>query len=95
CERPDAPAWAVASMAGRYLQEKDYEGAVKYYRRALALDYGQVDWRFNLAQALAESGRVAEAMHEARICLRLRPQMTVAERLIADLSVHPDAMSEK
>jgi len=54
-----------------------------------------VGWRFNLAQALAKSGRVADAMHEARICLRLRPQMMVAERLIADLSVHPDAMSEK
>ena len=95
CQKPDAPASVLASVASLYSQGEDYQTSVDYYRRALALDYGQVGWRFNLAQALAKSGRVADAMHEARICLRLRPQMMVAERLIADLSVHPDAMSEK
>lgn len=95
CEKPDAPAGALASVASLYSQEKDYQASTDYYRRALALDYGQVEWRFRLAQTLAQSGRVAEAMHEARICLRLRPQMGAAEKLIADLSVHPDALTGK
>jgi tetratricopeptide (TPR) repeat protein len=91
CEKPDAPAGALASVASLYSEEKDYQASADYYRRALALDYGQVGWRFGLAQALAQSGRVAEAMHEARICLRLRPGMKAAESLVADLSVLPGA----
>jgi O-antigen ligase len=95
CEKPDAPAGALASVASLYSQEKNYQASADYYRRALALDYGQVGWRFSLAQALARMGRAEEAMHEARICLRLRPQMGAAEKLIADLSVHPDSLTEK
>jgi tetratricopeptide (TPR) repeat protein len=95
CEKPDAPAGALASLASLYSQEKNYQASADYYRRALALDYSQVGWRFSLAQALARMGRAEEAMHEARICLRLRPQMGAAEKLIADLSVHPDALTGK
>ena len=38
--------------------------------------------------------RIPEAIHEARICLRLQPQMDAAKKLIEDLSVLPGAMSE-
>jgi len=94
CQQPDAPAWAFASVANIYRKEGDNEAAIEYYHRALALDYGQVDWRFVLARLLAETDRIPEAIHEARICLRLRPQMNAAEKLIEDLSVLPGAMSE-
>jgi hypothetical protein len=58
------------------------------------LDYGQVHWRFALARLLAETDKIPEAIHEARICLRLQPQMNTAKKLIEDLSVLPGAMSE-
>jgi len=94
CQEPDAPAWAFASLANIYRKENDNEAAVEHYRRALALDYGQVYWRFALARLLAETEQIPDAIHEARICLRLQPQMNAAKKLIEDLSVLPGAMSE-
>ena len=95
CSKPDAPASALASLANIYKKENDNEAAIENYRRALALDYGQVRWRFSLAKLLAETGRVSEAIHEARICLRTRPHFKPAEQLIADLSVLPDVAIEE
>jgi len=95
CSEPDAPAWAFASLGNIYRRENDNETAIEYYQRALALDYGQVYWRFALARLLADTDRIPEAIHEARICLRLRPQLKAAEKLIADLSVLPGAISNE
>ena len=92
CSEPGAPAWALASLASIYTKVKENEAAMESYRRALALDYGQVQWRFALAKLLAETDRIPEAIHEARICLRLRPQFKAAEKLIADMSVLPGAV---
>jgi tetratricopeptide (TPR) repeat protein len=86
CQKPDASAWALASLANVYNREDDNDRAIECYRRALALDYSQVDWRLALAYLLANKGYVHEAIHESRICLRLRPQFKAAEKLIADLS---------
>jgi len=95
CEEPGAPATAFASLGYVYYREKNVGQAVECLRRAVALDYGQVNWRLTLARALAETGHIEDAIHEARICLRLNPQLKAAERLIADLSVRvaPDAGS--
>ncbi|MCP4263603.1 MAG: hypothetical protein GY774_39765 [Planctomycetes bacterium] len=95
CSEPDAPAWAFASMANIYRKEYDNEAAIEYYRRALALDYGQIHWRYAMARLLAETNRLLEAIHEARICLRLRPEFKAAEKLIADLSVMPGAVTKE
>lgn len=95
CSQPDAPASAFASLANIYRKQQDNEAAIEYYRRALALNYGQVHWRFTLAKLLAKMERIPEAVHETRICLRLRPQFKAAEKFIADLSVHPAAFSEE
>jgi len=95
CSQPEAPAWAFASLSRIYVRGDDKEAAIENYRRALALDYGQVDWRFGLAKLLADVGAIPEAIHEARICLRLRPQFAAAKRLIEDLSVHPRAFEEQ
>ena len=95
CSQPNAPASAFISLANIYRKQQDNESAIEYYRRALALDYGQVNWRFTLAKLLAETERIPEAMREARICLRLRPQYKAAEKLIADLSVHPKMLNKE
>ncbi len=95
CQQPDAPAWSFASLGNIYRKEDAHADAIDYYRRALVLDYSQVGWRFQLAKLLAKTEQVPEAIHEARICLRLRPQYRAAEKLIADLSILPGAMSEE
>ena len=95
CHEPDAPAGAFASLANIYRNQKDIDAAIEHYRLALALDYGRVAWRFNLARLLADTGSVHEAIHQARICLRLRPGFRAAEKLIADLSIHPKVLGQK
>jgi len=95
CSEADAPAAAFASLASIYRKDGDKEAAIEHYRRALALDYSQVQWRFNLAQLLAETDRIPEAIHEARIGLRLRPQFKAAKKFIADLSVSQSAVAQK
>ena len=91
CEQPGAPASVLARVAALSAQEEDYPAAIDCYRRALARNYGQVAWRLALTRLLAKTGKVTEAVHEARICLRLRPQSTAAKKLIEDLSVREDA----
>ena len=93
CSGPDASACAVASLAKICKREEDNESAIAHYRRALVLDSDQVQWRFALARLLAETDRIPEAIHEARICLRLCPQFKPAEKLVADLSVLPGAIT--
>lgn len=89
CSRSDASAPVLASLASIYKEQKNTEAAIEYYRRALELDYSQVRWRIELAKLLAETKRMPEAMHEARICLRLRPNSKEAQTLVADFSVNP------
>jgi len=91
CEQPDAPASAHASLANLHRKQGDTEAAMRHYRRALMKDYSQVGWHYALAQLLADQGRTEEAIHQARICLRLRPQYTAARKLIEQLSVLPPA----
>jgi len=95
CREPDAPAGAFASLANVFRVENNAEAAIEHYRRALALDYSQVGWRFNLAKLLEDADFVTEAIHEARICLRLRPGFAPAKRLIAKLSVHPKVLGQQ
>ena len=93
--QPDPPAAVLANMAGLLAREKDFPAAAEHYRRALALDYGNVDWRLARARALAQSGQVPEAMHEAQVCLRLRPELAEAKRLIGELSVRGGTISRQ
>ena len=95
CSQSDASAGDFVSLAGVYRSQQDNEKAIEYYRRALELDYGQVHWRYDLAKLLAETNRMPEALHEARICVRLRPQFKAAERLVAELSVSPASFGKK
>jgi len=89
CAQPDAPASAFISLGNIYKKKQDHEAAIECYRRALMLNYGQVQWRYELAKMLAETERIKEAMQEAKTCLQLRPQFNGAKKLVEDLSVHP------
>ena len=95
CSGADASASAFASLANIYRKQKEYEKAIEYYRRALTLDYGQVNWRYTLARLLADTGKIPEAIHEARICLRFRPQFEAAKRLIEKLSILSESVAEE
>ena len=94
CSRPDTSASTFVSLANIYRREGNYEAAIEHYYCALEMDYGQVQWRYNLANLLAETNKIPQAIHEARICLRLNPEFKPAEQLIADLSVLPGSSLE-
>jgi O-antigen ligase len=92
CKQSDVPASVYASLAYIYVREGRVEEAIEYYRRALALEYGSVHWHYHLARTLADMGAVPDAIHEAKICLRLRPNYALARQLIEDLSIRPEAV---
>ncbi len=87
CNSPDVTAGALAALANLYLRDNDTADAEKYFRKALTIDYGNTGWRMALARLLEKKGDIKAAMHEARICLRLKPQMQSAKKLIEKLSV--------
>ena len=89
CSQPKTPTWALINLAGIYKEQEDTEAAIECYRRALTLNYNQISWRIELARLLAEKKRMPEAMHQARICLRIRPNSKEAEKLVADFSISP------
>jgi tetratricopeptide (TPR) repeat protein len=86
CRRPDATPEMMVALAGIYRDDHKPDDAIDLYRRALTLDYNQVDWRMSLARLLADSGKPAEALREAEICLRLRPGNAAVEQLVGELN---------
>jgi tetratricopeptide (TPR) repeat protein len=94
----DATAGVFASLARIYQKDNDPNAAIEYYGKALVRDYGQVSWRYAMACLLEDQGKWEEALHEAKICLRLDSNFTAARRLIEHLSVKvpggPDPVKE-
>jgi tetratricopeptide (TPR) repeat protein len=83
---PDASPEVLASVAQFYDgQGKDAE-SINYYERALAKNYGVVEWRLRLAQLLVKSGNLAGAEKELRAILRLRPGMPAAMALLGQIT---------
>ncbi|HVT88807.1 MAG TPA: O-antigen ligase family protein [Tepidisphaeraceae bacterium] len=76
---------ALVQLADLDLRDGRIDSGIAMYRRALQLNYVQLDWRMRLARALAKHGLQAEAEQEARICLRLSPQMSDASKFIDEL----------
>jgi len=82
----NASAGALASLGETLAKEGNHAEAIGYLRRAVALDYAEVRWRVQLAESLAAAGELEAALHEARMCLRLRPGLDRAERLVDHLA---------
>ena len=78
----DAPASVFASIASIYYKQGDIQNSLASYERALSLDYSQITWRLKYAEALAQAGRKDDAVHQARIVLRIKPGYTPAIKLI-------------
>jgi tetratricopeptide (TPR) repeat protein len=82
----DARPEDIVALAQIDAQRGDLESAIALFDRALSQDYTQIDWRLKMAHVLASSGRIDDAIHQARICLRLRPNHAEATQLLSDLS---------
>ncbi len=97
CEGRTASAYLLATLADFCRRSGDLDEAITYYRRALDRQHGQVGWRLSLARCLAAKGLYEEAIYEARLCLRHRPQFKAAENCIAKWSVAilPEGNSKK
>ncbi len=85
--QPDVTPTVLASLARICTQEDEIAMAIDYYRRALTLDYGQIHWRYRRARLLAAQNQIAEAIQEAKICLRLDKTFAAARRLIEEIAV--------
>lgn len=88
CENPDAPASMFAKLARIYKDNGDYERAIELYKRALDRDYSQAWWRLAVANLLTKKGLVHEAIHEAKVCLRLNPEFKQARELLERLLIN-------
>ncbi|RPJ37124.1 MAG: hypothetical protein EHM35_06945 [Planctomycetaceae bacterium] len=87
CQAGDAGPQDYVSLATIHKRRGCSEAAIACYRRALELDYCRGEWRLELAELLAQSGRVPDAVGQARICLDLRPGCEAAKKLVGDLSL--------
>jgi len=92
CEAGEAGAREYVYLGTIYKRQGRSEAAISCYRRALELDYGQVEWRLELAKLLAQTGRVRDALGEARTCLDLRPGCDAAKKLVGEFSLHRTAL---
>ncbi len=90
----DAPVWLLRGMVDLAVKQNDFSGAITFMKRAIVKDYGKPDWHLLLAQLLAQQGRTMDAVHEARITLRLNPAAEDARQLLGNLSTRRDFVSE-
>lgn len=78
----DVRADELAMLAYIEGQLGDRKAAIGLFRRALAQEYDQIEWRLTLAQMLAAEEQFDDAIHEVQICLRLRPEHPAATSLL-------------
>ncbi len=86
CQEPDSPPRALVSLAELYRSVGRVTEAIQSYRDALRQNYSEVDWRLSLAQLLAETGQIEQAIEETQKCLRFRPGYRPAVELLEMLS---------
>ncbi len=85
-EQAGASPASLVELAELHVRNGNKTEAIKCYQNALGGDYGQVPWRLRLARLLADTDQPEEAIRQARLCLRLRPQLSEAQGLISELA---------
>jgi O-antigen ligase len=83
----DVAAVELAALAALDAERGHHASAAALYGRALALDFGQTDWRFARAQSLVALGDDQQALRELRTCLRDQPTHAGARQLADELSL--------
>jgi tetratricopeptide (TPR) repeat protein len=94
-QQPDVSPNELALLGRIYAERGKYDEAAAEYRRALTHRYEHAHWRIRLARALAATGKREAAIHEARVCLRFRPEFGPAKRLIEKLSAQTEPVEAK
>jgi O-antigen ligase/tetratricopeptide (TPR) repeat protein len=84
-QTPDVTPQELVSLARVESAGGNRDAAIELYRRAVAQDYRQIDWRLELARVLAESNQLDQAIQEVQRCLRLRPHHAPAVKLMEQL----------
>ncbi len=84
--RENADAASLAALGIALAAEGQPGRAETMLRRAVALNYGQVHWRLELSHTLAELGKLDEAVREAQIAVRLKPDYKPARLLVDQLA---------
>ena len=85
-EQKDCDAFTLVLSARSYASEGDYSKAIEQFHLAIAQDYRQPGWHFELAQSLARANKPADAIRELRICLNQQPNLGEAEALLKELT---------
>jgi O-antigen ligase/cytochrome c-type biogenesis protein CcmH/NrfG len=80
-----ATATELVALARVEMQDGQHETALDLYRRAVNLEYGQVEWRLEFARALADTEKLADALSEVEVCLRLQAENPAAKTLRSEL----------
>ncbi len=93
CLDRNAPAQSFASLAALYQHEDNIKAAIAYYCKALDRNYDHLGWRHQLAGLLEQQGDIQGAIHELRICLRIKKGHQPYRDMIAKLCVQPGALS--
>jgi tetratricopeptide (TPR) repeat protein len=91
----NAAALEELIFLGDYYKNSEPEKAAEYFSSALLQDYGNSRLRLKYAEVLAETGRLEEAIQQARMCLKLNPGSKQAKSLIAELSVRPELIKKR
>ncbi|MBC8871769.1 MAG: O-antigen ligase family protein [Planctomycetes bacterium] len=73
-------------LLGRIASLRNAHGqAVRYFTEALAMHPENNHWRYELAVALKQAGRLPEAQEQARVCVRTDPENEQYEALLREV----------
>jgi tetratricopeptide (TPR) repeat protein len=82
------PLAEVVNNQGVSISRQSRDG-IPLFRQAVAADPNAADYHFNLAVSLKRHGDVPEALTEIAACLRLRPNDSEAQSLLAEWKAPP------
>lgn len=85
---------ALQSLAELYFEAGEYEASARAFRRLREQNPGMLGYYFSEAQALAEAGRVGEAIATLREGLRIRSDIPEYLLLLGELLQRQDRLDE-